>query len=57
MFTLKQFRDDLRLRLNQSNSESNLVWEDSELDTYCRDGVFFILDHGRSDLIQRSFTR
>ncbi|MGR3218211.1 MAG: phage adaptor protein [Candidatus Anammoxibacter sp.] len=56
MFTLKQMRDDLRFRLNQNSSESNLVWEDSELDTYIRDGVYFILDHGRFDLIHKSFT-
>lgn len=55
MFRLSQMRDDLRLRLNQSSSGSNLVWENSELDTYVRDGVFFVLDHGRRDLIERSF--
>jgi len=55
MFTLSQMRDDLRLRLNQNSSGSNLIWEDSELDTYIRDGVFFVIDHGRFDLIQQSF--
>lgn len=56
MFTLKQMRDDLRLRINQSGSTDNLVWEDSELDIYVRDAVYFVADHGRYELIQKSFT-
>ena len=57
MYTLSQMVDDLRLRINQSSTGSNLVWEDSELQTYCKDGVFFVLDHGRYDLVQSAFTR
>jgi len=56
MLTLLSMRNDLKLKLNQDSSQSNLVWEDAEYDSYIKDGVYFVLDHGRLDLIQRSFT-
>jgi len=55
-FTIKQLRDDLRLTINQSGSSTNLVWENSELDVYIKDGVYYLIDKGRLELLQDALT-
>lgn len=53
-YALSTLRDKLRLKINQSSSGSNLVYENSELNGYINDGIKHIINFGRLQLIGAS---
>lgn len=53
-YTLSVMRDKVRLKINQSSTGSNLVWEDAELNGYINDSIKHLINFGSLKLIQSS---